>query len=192
MMRFVTGLALALGLAACASPDPALYTAAAVPGTPRGGGPHLVVVRDVGLARYLQRPQIVRSSENYRLDVMANDWWGEPLGAMLTRVLVEELGQRLPGSTVYGESGAVSAAPDATVEVNLQRLDEDASGNLVLAGQASVTFEKRRAAPMAQSFRVVVPPPKAGVPGEVAAVSTALGQVADRLAATLRRARPSA
>ena len=30
------------------------------------------------------------SSENYRLDVMSNDWWGEPLGAMLSRVLTEE------------------------------------------------------------------------------------------------------
>ena len=34
----------------------------------------------IGLARYLERSQIVRSSENYRLDVMSNDWWGEPLG----------------------------------------------------------------------------------------------------------------
>ena len=62
------------------------------------------------IARFLERSQIVRSSENYRLDVMSNDWWGEPLGAMVSRVLVEELGQRLPQSTVIGESGAVSAS----------------------------------------------------------------------------------
>ena len=42
------------------------------------------MLRQIGLARYLERSQIVRSSENYRLDVMANDWWGEPLGAMLS------------------------------------------------------------------------------------------------------------
>ena len=47
---------------------------------------------------------------------MANDWWGEPLGAMLSRVLVEELGQRLPQSTVISETGAVSAPPDATID----------------------------------------------------------------------------
>ena len=51
---------------------------------------------------------------------------------MLSRVLIEELSQRLPQSTVIGESGAVTASPDATIELNVQRLDEDASGNLVL------------------------------------------------------------
>ncbi len=180
-------LLMALGLAACASPDPALYAVASVPGAAGVGGPSVVLVRDIALARYLQRSQIVRSSENYRLDVMANDWWGEPLGPMLVRVLVEELGQRLPGSSVFPESGAVSADPDASVELNLQRLDEDAAGNLVLAAQLAVVFEKRRAAPVARSFRVVVPQPRPGVPGEVAAISTALGQLADQLAATLRQ-----
>ena len=48
---------------------------------------------------------------------------------MLARVLIEGLGQRLPQSTVIGESGAVSASPDATIELNVQRLDEDATGN---------------------------------------------------------------
>ena len=146
-----------------------------------------MLVRDIALARYLQRSQIVRSSENYRLDVMANDWWGEPLGPMVVRVLAEELGQRLPGSAVYAESGAVSANPDASIELNLQRLDEDAAGNLVLAAQVAVVFEKRRAAPVARSFHFVVPPPRPGVPGEVAAISVALGQLADQLAAMLRQ-----
>ncbi len=186
LLLVTLGLA-ACGLAACASPDPALYTVAPVPGAPGVGGPPVVLVRDISLARYLQRSQIVRSSENYRLDVMSNDWWGEPLGPMLVRVLVDELGQRLPGSAVYAESGAVSANPDASVELNLQRLDEDAGGNLVLAAQAAVVFEKRRAAPVARSFRFVVPPPRPGVPGQVAAISTALGQVADQLAVMLRQ-----
>ena len=60
------------------------------------GGPKVIVLQQIGLARYLERSQIVRSSENYRLDVMPNDWWGEPLGAMLSRVLIDELSQRLP------------------------------------------------------------------------------------------------
>jgi uncharacterized lipoprotein YmbA len=179
--------ALILGVAGCSSPNPALYTIAPVPGTAQPGGPRVVRVREVGLARYLDRPEIVRSSENYRLAVMANDWWGEPLRAMLTRVLVEELGQRLPGSTVYAEGGSVSVDPDATVELDVQRLDEDGDGNLVFAGQASVVFEGRRTPAATQSFRLSVPPPQPGIGGEVAAASTALGQVADRLAASLRR-----
>jgi uncharacterized lipoprotein YmbA len=173
-------------LASCSSPNPVLYTIAPVPGSVQSGGPKVVVLHQIAIARYLERSQIVRSSENYRLDVMSNDWWGEPLGAMLSRVLIEELGQRLPQSTVIGENGAVTASPDATVELNLQRLDEDASGNLILQAQASVGF-KGRGAPLLRSFRFVVTPPQPGVPGEVTAISTAVGQLADGLAAMLLR-----
>ena len=169
---------------ACSSPSPVLYTITPIPGTPQTGGPKVVALQQISTARYLERSQIVRSSENYRLDVMSNDWWGEPLAAMLSRVLVEELGQRLPQSTVIGESGAVTAAPDATIELNLQRLDEDASGNLILQAQAGVSF-KGRGAPVLRSFRFAVPPPAPGVPGEVTAISTAVGQLADGLASML-------
>jgi hypothetical protein len=115
---------------------------------------------------------------------MSNDWWGEPLSAMLSRVLTEELGQRLPQSTVIGETGAVSASPDATVELHVQRLDEDASGNVVLQAQASVSF-KGRTGPVLRSFRFVVTPPAAGIQGEVTAISSAVGQLADGLTSVL-------
>ena len=171
-------------LAACSSPNPVLYTIAPVPGTQQSGGPKVVALQQISTARYLERSEIVHSSENYRLDVMSNDWWGEPLGAMLSRVLVEELGQRLPQSTVIGESGAVTASPDATIELNVQRLDEDASGTLLLQAQGSVSFTGR-GAPLLRSFRFSVPPPAPGIPGEVTAISTAVGQLADGLAAML-------
>ena len=99
-------------------------------------------------------------------------------------MLIEELGQRLPQSTVIGESGAVSASPDATIELNMQRLDEDGSGNLVLQAQASVSF-KRRPASVLRSFRFVVTPPDVAIQGEVNAISTAVGQLADGLASVL-------
>src|SRR5215469_7706213 len=86
--------ALAAALAACSSPNPVLYTIAPVSGAVQSGGPKVVALQQISTARFLERSQIVRSSENYRLDVMSNDWWGEPLGAMVSRVLVEELGHR--------------------------------------------------------------------------------------------------
>ena len=175
---------LAAALAACSSPDPVLYTIAPVTGGVQSRGPKVIVLQQIATARYLERSQIVRSSENYRLDVMSNDWWGEPLSAMLSRVLTEELGQRLPQSVVLSENGAVTASPDATIELNLQRLDEDVAGNLVLQAQASVSY-KGRGAPILRSFRFVVTPLAPGVPGEVTAISTALGQLADGLALVL-------
>jgi hypothetical protein len=175
---------LAAALTACSSPNPVLYSIAPVSGAVQSGGPKVVVLQQISTVRFLERLEIVRSSENYRLDVMSNDWWGEPLGAMVSRVLIEELGQRLPQSTVISENGAVTASPDATIEINLQRLDEDTSGNLILQAQASVSF-KGRAAPVLRSFRFTVTPPAPGVPGEVTAISSAVGQLADGLASML-------
>jgi hypothetical protein len=177
-------LGLLAAIAACSSPSPVLYAIAPVQGPVQPGGPKVIVLQQIATAHYLERSQIVRSSENYRLDVMSNDWWGEPLSAMLSRVLTEELGQRLPQSTVIGETGAVSASPDATVELNVQRLDEDASGSVVLQAQASVSF-KGRPAPVLRSFRFVVPPPTPDIHGEVTAISGAFGQLADGVASML-------
>jgi uncharacterized protein len=181
--RFAALSLLAL-ITACSSPSPVLYTIAPVQGPVQPGGPKVIVLQQISTAHYLERSQIVRSSENYRLDVMSNDWWGEPLSGMLSRVLTDELGQRLPQSTVIGETGAVSASPDATLELNVQRLDEDASGNVILQAQASVSF-KGRPGPVLRSFRFVVTPPAADIQGEVTAISTALGQLADGLASML-------
>ena len=180
----LAALGLLTVIAACSSPSPVLYTIAPVQGPVQPGGPKVIVLQQISTAHYLERSQIVRSSENYRLDVMSNDWWGGPLSGMLSRVLTEELGQRLPQSTVIGETGAVSASPDATVELNVQRLDEDASGNVVLQAQASVSF-KGRPGPVLRSFRFVVTPPAADIQGEVTAISTALGQLADGVASML-------
>lgn len=187
-LAFAT-VGMALALAGCASPNPVLYTIAPVSGpisgtttaTAQKSAPLVVVLQQIGLARYLERSQIVRSSENYKLDVSSNDWWGEPLSAMLSRVLVDEIGQRLPQSTVLSESGAVSTTPDVTVELNVMRLDQDATGNLILAAQTSITA-KAGDAPALQSFRISVRPPTPDVQGQVAAISTALGQLADKLA----------
>jgi uncharacterized lipoprotein YmbA len=178
----VAGFALALALAACSSsPNPVLYTIAPVAGQQRNAGPKVVVLQQVGIERYLERSQIVRSSENYKLDVLANDWWGEPLGAMLGRVLSAELGQRLPGSTVINQGGVVTAEPDATVAVNIQRLDLDGTGTLILEAQVSAGFHGR-GDPRLQSFRFAIQPPDATTAGEVAAISTAVGKLADGIA----------
>jgi len=179
--------ALVMALAACSSPEPVLYTIATAPGAVQGGGPKVVLVQQIAVAHFLERSQIVRSSENYRLDVMSNDWWGEPLPGMLNRVLIEELGQRLPQSTVIADNGAVTARPDATVEVNIQRLDEDAAGNLILQAQAAVRATGQTQ-PLLRSFRFSVPPPAPGVPGEVAAISAAVGRLADGVAPMLTAA----
>ena len=90
-------LGLPLAVAACgASPEPNYYTIVSrtCPTLPRV--PKVVLLKDIVLASYLDRREIVRSSESYKLDIRANDWWGEPLAGLIGRVLVVELSQRLP------------------------------------------------------------------------------------------------
>ena len=172
-MAFLGALA---AVVACSSPVPNLYTIAPLDGSARSGGPAVILLQQIGVARYLERSQIMRSSENNRLDVLPNDWWGEPIAAMLSRVLIDELSQRLPKSTVLSENGAVTSTSDATIGLNVRRLDEDAAGRLVLQAQAAVTF-KGRSEPVLRSYRFVVAPRAPDVQSEAAAVSVALGQV---------------
>ena len=184
--RRLSALAVPAFVGACgASPDPVLYTVAVRPGPTFPGGPRVIQLRDIGLASYLDRKEIVRSSEDYKLGVMANSWWGESLGALLGRVLVVELSQRLPNSKVYSESGAINADPNAVLGINIQRLDTDKAGMLILLAQAAVEFNRpRRSA--SRNFAISRQPPTPDVTGQVAAISDAVGELADGVAALLQ------
>jgi uncharacterized protein len=174
-------LALAVLPASCSSPNPNLYVLAQIPGATHGGAPRIIQMRSIAVAHYLERSQIVRSSEGYRMDVLSNEWWGEPLEAMMGRILVEELNQRLPGSTVYGDSGAISTPADATVEINLQRFDLDRDGALLLTAQIAVDGKRT----VSQGVRFTVRPADGTTQALVAAMSAALAQMADTIAAML-------
>jgi uncharacterized lipoprotein YmbA len=168
-------------VASCASPNPVLYTLEAPPGPVHRFAPRVIELRSIGIAGYLERSQIVRSSENFRLDVIPNDWWGEPLDAMIGRTLVRALTQRLPGSTVYLENSAISAEPDATVQLNVQRLDQAASGAVRLVAQFAIV----RRTSDTRGVTIEVPTRGSTTADLVAAMSEAIGQLADRIVAAL-------
>ena len=182
--RFALGLPL-IAAACGASPEPNYYTIVPRNGPTLPSGPKVVLLKDIGLASYLDRREIVRSSESYKLDIRANDWWGEPLAGLIGRVLVVELAQRLPSSSVYSESGAINVDPNAHVGVNIQRLDADKAGALVLIAQVAIEFNRpRRNA--ARNFTLSKPLPTPNIPGLVAAISDALGELADGIATLLQ------
>jgi uncharacterized protein len=184
-LRLAVALCATLIAASCASPDPTLYTIAPVPGAVVSGAPKVIAVHGVGVAQYLSRSPIVQTSGDYRIVLRPGSWWGEPIDAMLGRVLVQNLAQRLPQSTVYASSGALSgSSPDATIELEVQRLDLDRDGQLLLIAQASVSFEKRAFVDM-RNFHISQRPPSASVEGQIAATSAALAQVADSIAVML-------
>jgi uncharacterized lipoprotein YmbA len=171
----------AVVLASCSSPNPKLYILAMLPGKTRHGAPSAIELRAIAIAHYLERSQIVRSSEGYRLDVLSNEWWGEPLDTMMGRILVQELDQRLPGSTVYTDSGAISTPADSTIEINLQRFDLDRDGDVLLAAQIAV--EGKRS--VSRAVALQVRPEDATTQALVAAMSVAVAQLADTIAEML-------
>ena len=178
-------LALPVLMAACASAEPAYYTLIARPGVSAGAGPKLVELRRIGLAGYLDRPEIVRNNADYRLRIPAGERWGEPLGDLFARVLAEDLGTRLTGSSVFTSAGAISATADVTVELDLQRFDLDPSGDVLLLAQVAAS-RGRGGRAAAQTVRLSVRPAGATTTDLVAAMSVALGQLADRVAVMLR------
>lgn len=191
MTRSLRRTALFLALAGpaftgCASPEPAYYTLAAVPGPAQPGGPRTVELRRPGLAGYLDRPEIVRSGGQYQLRLAANERWGEPLGDLIGRVMAEELTTRLPGSTVFTTAGSIGADADAAVEMDVQRFDLDSSGQVILLAQVAIQRGRGRTPVAARPIRISVRPTGGTTPQLVAAMSAALGQAADAVAALLR------
>ncbi|HBK08810.1 MAG TPA: hypothetical protein DDZ81_23635 [Acetobacteraceae bacterium] len=181
LSRRLALLALAALPASCASPNPTLYVLGIEPGPIHSAAPRVIQMRAIAVAHYLERSQIVRSSEGYRMDVLSNEWWGEPLDTMIGRILVQELNERLPGSTVYGESGAISTPPDATVEINLQRFDLNREGAVLLNAQVAV--DGRTLASRGVTF--TVRPADGTTAAMVAAMSMATAQLADVIAGML-------
>lgn len=173
-------------LAACTSPEPAYYTLAAIPGTPRPGGARLIELRRPGLAGYLDRPEIVRTGSAYQLRVAGAERWGEPFGDLVGRILAENLNNRLPGSSVFTAAGGISAEANATVELDVQRFDADASGQVVLLAQVAVSRGRSRANARTMAVRRTVSPTGPSTAELVAAMSRALGQLADEVAPLLR------
>ena len=184
--RRFAGLALPLLAAAWLLARPGLLPVATRPGPTFPGGPKIVMLKDIGLASYLDRREIVRSSEGYKLDVMSNDWWGESLGGMLGRVLVIELSQRLPGSTIYARKRRHHGGSQRH-----RRHQSPASrcptgaGTLILLAQVAVEFNRpRRSA--SRTFTITKPLPTPDTAGLVVAISDALGELADGIAALLQ------
>jgi uncharacterized lipoprotein YmbA len=180
-MRF--GLLLLLGiLAGCASPPQALFTLGAVPGATQPLRAEGIEVRRVGLAGYLDRDSIVRSAAGYQLALTGDQRWAEPLGRMLDRVLSEDLAQRLPNTPVFTESGAIGGAASLILEINVQRLDADANGDVVLMAQVALRRDGSKAAPRTSTERFTARPQGTDTAALVATMSQLIGQLTDRIA----------
>ena len=171
---------------ACSSPDPVYYTVATRPGPTLPAGPKIVMLKDIGLASYLDRREIVRSSEGYKLDVVSNDWWGEPLGGMLGRVLVVELVSAPARQHDLQRKRRHHHGPQRHRRRSTSSVSTPTRrACCILLAQVAVEFNRpRRTA--SRTFTISKPLPTPDTSGLVAAISDAVGELADGIAAMLQ------
>ncbi|MBO1324744.1 PqiC family protein [Acetobacter sp. TBRC 12305] len=192
--------AMAVTLAGCGGSGPTLYTLSVVPGavvTPAegaAGAPAYIEVRQPSVASGLDRDRVVTADSGYKLDVSAGDAWADSLAGQVSRVLAGDLAQRLPRSNVFVENDAVTAEPQAYVELSLSRFSTGPSGLVELDAILSVQ-PAMAGVPAGQSGTAGVPPfiqrvtlqgPAASsTVSMVQALSQLVGQVADLAAQRL-------
>jgi uncharacterized lipoprotein YmbA len=189
-MNRVSRLAAALlaisvvGVTACRSPDPKLYTLNALPGAQSAAGPAQVAVGRIVLPKYLDRQQMVHYTAANLIASEEFDQWAEPFGDMLTRVLVEDLALRLPASKVFEETGFV-AIPDAViVDLDVSEFAVGASGKVEL--NARWMIRRPHGKNSVGPARCFLAAPASNTPADfAAAMSGALASLSDGIAAAL-------
>ncbi len=185
-------VASSLASVGCASsPEPQFYTL-----FPRDGGavtsqPIEVQLRRPALPGYLDRPQIVRHEQPGKLEFSGDARWGAPLEKMVGDILAQNLAQRLPSASVYGESGAISSSPDALVEVDIQRFELTDRGSVELVAQVAVHWPKTEAPAQLERYALSRSPKGRGTPQLVNEMSGLLAELANVIALSLRAGAPS-
>ena len=184
--RRFASLALPLLAAACSSPDPVYYTVATRPGPVLPSGPKVVMLKDIGLASYLDRREIVRSSEGYKLDVR--------LERLVGRAAGRHAGQQRWSSSFPSACPAARsmrrAAPSTRIPTPSSASISSVSmptapARSILLAQVAVEFNRpQRTA--SRTFTITKPLPAPGTPGLVAAISDAVAELADGIAALLQ------
>lgn len=171
-----------LALASCASPNPDIYTLQSVTGAIVTAPPHIIELRRPGLAGYLDRADIVLHDTGTQLTVNSQQRWAEPIGDMIGRVLTEDLSQRLPDSTVFSESGAITADPTLRVEIDIQHFDQGPDGHITLIAQTAIEAGRTHTPVKTRHVTLHTNPAAPGAAALATSLSTLLGQLADLMA----------
>ena len=182
------GGAMGLGaLVGCTSPNPNYYRLGAVPGPVVGRGPSSVEVRSISIPGYLDRQGIVKRAGDFSLDIHTNDIWAEPFADMLQATMVQDLTQRMPGTTVIGAGGSIGVNADLLVETNVLRFDPNPDGTMTLQVQVAVRSGESLQIVRTRTIQENGPANEPVVANIVSAMSTLWGAAANDIARILVR-----
>ena len=170
-------------LSGCASAQVRSWQIAALPGQARGGAGQRIGVRSIGLPVALNQSGVPKPGGAYAAEAFANDQWAAPLAQLLQTAMVQDLAQRLPGDNVLADGGAIGAAADLLVEIQVLQFAPDAAGKVTLSAQLATRPAKQQQWQL-QSFTATAPG-GATAQAIAAAMSSLWGQAADRVAEML-------
>ncbi|HSU04762.1 MAG TPA: PqiC family protein [Acetobacteraceae bacterium] len=171
----------------CSSPPTHFFTLSAVPpANANRGGVALrppIEVGDVPVPAVLDRNAIVVSGGGDRLDISSRDQWGAPLGRLIRQTLTADLITRLPPGSVLAPGSTAPKSGLRVVSVSIQRFGGDTAGNVVLDANWSLLKAGSSDVLRTGHEMIRVQAASGAVPDIVPAMSQALGQFADRIAA---------
>jgi len=172
--------AMALVAACSSSPPTRFYTLSDTsPEAAAPVGAVAVLVSGVTIPGELDRPELVRRVGPNELSIAELDRWAAPLDRTIRRVLADDLARRLPASALAGQQHLVS--------VEVRDFYGDMSCNVTL--RAAWTVRPARLSEAAQpTIEELHIPSNGACPAALpVAMSTALGQLSDRIIAGVAR-----
>jgi uncharacterized lipoprotein YmbA len=188
---FKTGAALIavlmMAAAGCGHSPPVRYvTLSAEPAVAPQAATRLqpVQLTAVHIPAELDRPELVTQTSANQLAIHENDRWGAPLGQMMRRTLAQDLLTRLPaGSFVLPDA----PAPPDTRKLVVTVLNAEAGAGGTLALQASWTLLSGPSshAVLTQQVSLTSGMASGDATAQAAALSHLLGQLADRISASI-------
>lgn len=136
-VQLIVASLMALGLAGClgSAPTTRFYQLEPVADKPAPAPAHkspTVLVREVRLPAYLDRPQIVTRVAGHRLHIAEFDHWGGDLREDMTRVLIQNLGRALDSRQVFATPVGMAVQPDYRLEVEVLRFEREVGGQVRL------------------------------------------------------------
>jgi uncharacterized protein len=175
--------------AGCASSPPMhYYTLSEVPGTARLSPTDNTVpvhLDRVTIPTELDRAQIVRRIDATRLQIVEDDRWAAPLDDTIRRVLSNDLAARLPPGLVADPNEPSVGEKRQSLSVDVQEFYGDASCAVTLRAAWLLKPPDSPSSRGTEEIRIPAGTDCAGTATLPAALSQALAQLSDRIAAVI-------
>ena len=186
-------LFLAVQLAACGSTPPArFYTLSALDSSgatecsPTGQPRKVIGIGPVALAKYLDHPCITTRSGANTITRAELDRWGSSLGDEVSRVLVENLGQLLPGGRYLVLPWLETAAMDYRVQLNITSFERTSEEMVVLSASWMLLGRERNTLLASGNVSVTEQVLGTGYEAITDAMGRALAELSRRIATEIR------